>query len=299
MRGQVDSQGEIYHTFDVEDLIPAAHPLREITRRADRVLAGMSAGFDAASGSTGRPGIPPERLIRALLLQSLYSIRSEIQLCEQISYHLLFRWFLDMQPSESVWTPEAFSMNRQRCADHGFVRTFFEHVVDNAMLDDVKRRRVRSWPKSLGGDGSYAAGAFLREVERRGVTPYVPIPQGRIGGDHPEAEARREARRRMGTAAYRLVHQTRKRAEDIIGWCKTIGGLARTRFVGRWKIALETTITASAYHLLRLARTGRAVAQEGSGKACLPHEPGPHPQPECSLPSCRRDSISQKTHPSK
>jgi len=377
MRGRVDSQGEIYHTFHVDKLIPAAHPLREIKRRADRVLAGMSASFNTAYGTVGRPGIPPERLIKALLLKSLYSIRSEIQLCEQIGYNLLFRWFLDLQPSEPVWTPEVFSMNRQRFEDHGFVRTFFEHVVNDAMLeglasredfcvdgtliqsyaslkslrpidskdekvsdgsddadggnptvnfrgekrsnathrslvdpearlmrkgkgqpallshsvhvmmenrnglcvniavdeangtaertqalamlDDLKRRRVRSWPKSLGGDGGYAAGAFLTEVQRRGVTPYVPIPKGCIVGDSAEAEARREARRRMRTAVYRLVHQTRKRAEEIIGWCKSIGGMARTRLVGRWKIALESTITASAYNLLRMARLHRAV----------------------------------------
>jgi hypothetical protein len=117
MRGWVDRQGAVFHTFDVQALVPAGHPLREVKRRADAVLAGMSRDFNAAYGTTGRPGIPPERLIKALLLQALYSIRSEIQLCEQIGYNLLFRWFLDMQPSDRVWTPEVFSMNRQRFAD--------------------------------------------------------------------------------------------------------------------------------------------------------------------------------------
>jgi len=98
MRGRVDPQGDIYHIFNIHDLIPADHPLREIKQRADRVLAGMSRDFNAAYSKTGRPSIPPERLIKALLLQALYSVRSEIQLCEQIGYNLLFRWFLDMQP---------------------------------------------------------------------------------------------------------------------------------------------------------------------------------------------------------
>src|SRR4051812_37228003 len=120
MRGRVDSQGNVYHSFFVEDLVPAGHPLREIKRRADRVLAGMSREFNAAYGTTGRPSIPPERLIKAMLLQGLYSVRSDIQLCEQIGYNLLFRWFLDMQPSDDVWTPEVFSMNRQRFEQHGF-----------------------------------------------------------------------------------------------------------------------------------------------------------------------------------
>jgi len=385
MRGRVDCQGEVFHTFNVEDLIPADHPLREIKRRSDRVLAGMSRDFNAAYGRTGRPGVPPERLIKALLLQALYSIRSEIQLCEQIGYNLLFRWFLDLRPSETVWTPEVFSMNRRRFEEHGLVRTFFGRVRDEALLeglasrehfcvdstliqsyaslkslrpiestdtkvsdsaededrgnptvnfrgqkrsnathrslvdpearlmrkgdgqpallshsahllmdarsgllvdiavdeangtaervqalrllDDVRRRRVRCWPQTLGADGGYQAGPFLHELERRGVTPYVPIPAGPIrGADSADArrrvaaQARCRARRRMKTAAYRAVQRVRKRVEEIIGWCKTIGGLARTRFVGRWRIGLQATITGAAYNLLRLARMKPAPA---------------------------------------
>jgi transposase len=140
MRGRVDSQGDVFHTFHIQDLIPAGHPLREIKRRADAVLASMSRDFNAAYGSTGRPGVPPERLLKALLLQALYSIRSEIQLCEQIGYNLLFRWFLDLRPSERVWTPEVFSMNRQRFEQHGFVRTFFDRVNLHALLEGLAGR---------------------------------------------------------------------------------------------------------------------------------------------------------------
>jgi transposase len=371
MRGRVDPQGDIYHTFNIHDLIPANHPLREIRKRADRVLAGMSRGFNAAYGKTGRPSIPPERLIKALLLQALYSIRSEIQLCEQIGYNLLFRWFLGMQPSERAWTPEVFSMNRQRFAEHGFVQTFFDRVVRDALLEGVasrehfavdgtliqsyaslksirpretgdervsdgsddddpgnptvnfrgqKRtnathrsivdpearlarkgdgqpallshsvhvlmdtasglcldvtveeangraervaaeamlRRLKQrhpvYPASLAADKGYAAGPFLAEMEQRDITPHVPIPAGPIRGDHPAAEARRRAKRRMKTTAYRTAQRVRKRVEEIIGWCKTTGRMARTRFVGRWKITLQTLSTAAAYNLLRLAR---------------------------------------------
>lgn len=122
MRGRVDSQGDVYHTFNLNELIPATHPLRPIKRRADQVLAGMSRDFNAAYGATGRPGVPPERLLKALLLQGLYSIRSEIQLCEQIGYNLLFRWFLDLRPSERVCAGslqhESAALRRARlCAD--------------------------------------------------------------------------------------------------------------------------------------------------------------------------------------
>ncbi len=97
----------------------------------------MSPAFDAACGTTGRPGIPPERLIKALLLQALYSIRSEIQLCQQIGYNMLFRWFLDMNPGDTVWTPEVFSMNRERFDAHGFIREFFKRVVGEAVLEGL------------------------------------------------------------------------------------------------------------------------------------------------------------------
>jgi transposase len=137
MRGRVDRQGEIFHTFNLQELVPDQHPLRSIKARADRILARMSRRFAKAYSPTGRPSIPPERLIKGLLLQALYSIRSETELCEQIGYNLLYRWFLDMNPSETVWTPEVFSMNRKRFQEHGFVRDFFERVVHEALLDDL------------------------------------------------------------------------------------------------------------------------------------------------------------------
>ena len=137
MRGRIDSQDEIFHTFHLDDLVPENHPLRSIKKRADGILKALSRRFSAASGQTGRPGIPPERLIKALLLQALYSVRSEIQLCEQISYNMLYRWFLDMTPSESVWTPEVFSVNRKRFDKHGFVRDFFDRIVQAAEAGDT------------------------------------------------------------------------------------------------------------------------------------------------------------------
>jgi transposase len=137
MRGKVDRQGEVFHAFLLDDLVPAGHPLRAIKARADRVLGKMSRRFNQAYADKGRPGVPPERLSKALLLQSLYSIRSEIQplgvvppLCEQIGYNMLYRWFLDMNPSEKAWTPEVFSMNRRRFADHGLGRSRTGPITD-------------------------------------------------------------------------------------------------------------------------------------------------------------------------
>ncbi len=89
MGGRVDAQSEILHTFNLHELIPAGHPVRQLKKRAGAVLPGMSHELSAACGHTGRPSIPPERLIKAMLLMALYSIRSERQLCYRSGYNLL------------------------------------------------------------------------------------------------------------------------------------------------------------------------------------------------------------------
>src|SRR5687768_8234237 len=137
MRGRIDSQSEVFHTFHMDDVIPSGHPLRSIKQRADGILKDMSHKFGHAYGRTGRPSIPPEQLIKALLLQSLYSIRSEIQLCEQIGYNLLFRWFLDLNPSASICVAQVYAVNRERLEHHGFVRDFVRRVVGEAVLEGL------------------------------------------------------------------------------------------------------------------------------------------------------------------
>jgi len=133
MRGSVDEQLPLFHVFQVEERIRADHPLRAIKRRVDRILAGMSAQFAAAYSPTGRPSVPPERLLKALLLMVLYSVRSERQLCERIATDLLFRWFLDLQPSDAAFDPTTFSHNRQRLDEHQLTPSFFAAVVSEAL----------------------------------------------------------------------------------------------------------------------------------------------------------------------
>jgi transposase len=133
MRGQVDEQVPLFHVFSVEDRIRPDHPLRDIKRRVDRILDGMSAQFAEAYSRTGRPSVPPERLLKALLLMALYSVRSERQLCERIDTDLLFRWFLDLQPSEEAFDATTLTHNRQRLDDHDLTRTFFAAVVREAI----------------------------------------------------------------------------------------------------------------------------------------------------------------------
>lgn len=382
MRGRVESQAVMFHAFHIDDFVPAAHPLRAIKPRADAILKSMSRDFDRAYGKGGGPSIPPERLIKALLLRALYSIRSETQLVEQIAYNFLFRWFLDLKPSDDVWVQETFSMNRARFEQHGFVRTFFDRVVREAILEgrvsqdhfsvdgtliqsyasikslrpiDSKDKKVsdgsddhdpgnptinfhgekrsnathrslvdpearlarkgkgqpallshsghvlmdnrsglcldiavdeanparerlqaailleraykrhRLWPRTLGADGNYKEGAFLAALEGDGITPHVPLPDGPIRGEdsadpleRAAAGARKRARRRMKTKGYSISQRVRKRIEELIGWCKTVGGLARAGFIERWKIRQQCEATGAAYNLLRMARLAPA-----------------------------------------
>lgn len=133
MRGHMDHQLPLFHTFEVEDRIRSDHPLRDIKQRTDRILAMLHPRFEAAYSATGRPSVPPERLLKALLLMALYSVRSERQLCEQIDLNLLFRWFLDMQPSDEAFDATSFTKNRQRLEEHGLAKAFFEAVVTEAL----------------------------------------------------------------------------------------------------------------------------------------------------------------------
>jgi transposase len=129
MRGRVDRQASMFVAFNVEDAIPDAHPLRKVKRWANAILVDMRADLRAAYSDVGRPGIPPEEMLKALLLRALYAIPSERRLMEAIEFNLLYRWFLDLPPEVRAWTPEAFSVNRDRFLEHSLVRKFFDRVV--------------------------------------------------------------------------------------------------------------------------------------------------------------------------
>ena len=133
MRGQVDRQREMFYVLDLEALVPETHPLRAIKKRADAELRGLRPHFDRAYARVGRPSIPPEQLIKATLLQALYTVRSERCLCEQIQYNLLYKWFLDLKPDAAAWDHSTFTKNRERFAEHGLMRRFFEGSVAAAI----------------------------------------------------------------------------------------------------------------------------------------------------------------------
>lgn len=372
MRGKPDYQAQMYYSIDIESWIPQDHALRSVKARADAVLRSMRPELEQAYSRLGRPSIPPEMLLKALLLQALYSIRSERQLVEQIQMNLLYRWFLDLSLDAAVWNATTFTKNRKRFERHGLLRTFFDRVVEQALVEQwasgedftvdgsliesyasmkslrpkettdtrvsegaededpgnptvsfrgerrrnethrsltdpearlarksrgqesrlahglhvlmenrnglvmdfdvseangaaerkqalrmVRRTKQRHdvRPRTLAADKGYDAGPFLHTLEaEEGIVPLVPTRRGAIRSDDPPARARRRARRRQRTKRYQQAQRTRKRVEEIYGWGKTIGGLRRSRHVGRWKIEQTGLIVYAAYNLLRLAR---------------------------------------------
>ena len=129
MRGEESKQGPLFSYVSQEDRIPADHPLRSIRTMSDEVLEGMSKRFSALYSDVGRPSIPPEQLLRALLLQILYSIRSERMLMEQLDYNLLFRWFVGLTMDDTVWVATVFTKNRDRLLDGDIAEVFFTGVL--------------------------------------------------------------------------------------------------------------------------------------------------------------------------
>ena len=376
MRGQADDQSPLFHVFSVEDRIRTDHPLRDIKRRVDRILEGMTKQLAEAYSRTGRPSVPPERLLKALLLMALYSVRSERQLCERIDTDLLFRWFLDLQPSEEAFDATTFTHNRSRLDEHDLTKAFFAAVVREAltaglcsehfsvdgtliasfasaksfqakaanadepkdangfqprnldvdfhgqkrtndthqsrtdpeaklyrkgrgkeaklahmghtlgenrhglivavavteangtaersaaldMLDALKATHAVQ-PKTLGADKGYDDGEFFRDVEARQIEPHVPlVKEPRNPAEvpyhqqRPGVEARQRMKARMASDGYRLSQKCRKKIEEGYGWLKSIGGLTRSRVVGRWKLTQLLEIGAAAYNLVRMRK---------------------------------------------
>jgi transposase len=167
MRGAFEDQGGLFSYISPEARIPAGHPLRKIRELVREVLGELNRSFGKLYASEGRPSIPPEQLLSALLLQVFYGIRSERQLMEQLDYNLLYRWFVGLAPDDRVWDPTTFTKNRERL-QNGEVFTKFmtgllNHPQVNPLLSDehfsVDGTLIEAWasqksfrPKDGSGD---------------------------------------------------------------------------------------------------------------------------------------------------
>ena len=153
MRGEDDNTGKMFSYVSAERRIAADHPLRSMRQMVDAVLKEMSPRFDGLYAKVGRPSIAPEKLLRALLIQILYSVRSERLLMEQLDYNLLFRWFVGLEVDDPVWDTTVFTKNRERLLGGDVARAFFEKVTDEArrrgLLSDehftVDGTQIEAW----------------------------------------------------------------------------------------------------------------------------------------------------------
>src|ERR1700676_2406608 len=134
MRGCDTRTGELFSYVDLEKRVPSKHPLRMVRRVVNDVLAALDRDFSKAYADSGRPSIAPERLLRALLLQAFYTIRSERQLMEQLDYNLLYRWFVGLGVDEPVWVPTVFTKNRDRLLEADVARKFLAELMDHEEL---------------------------------------------------------------------------------------------------------------------------------------------------------------------
>jgi transposase len=132
MRGPDDQTNQMFSYLSPEQRVRADHPLRAIRRLTDEVFASLSPTFTTMYSDVGRPSIPPEQLLRALLLQSLYTVRSERLLMEEIDYSVLFRWFVGLGIDDPIWSPTTFSKNRDRLLESDIAAAFFDGVLAQA-----------------------------------------------------------------------------------------------------------------------------------------------------------------------
>src|SRR5918995_5041689 len=137
MRGPDEQTSHMFSYVVPEHRVRQDHPLRAMRRMTDDVLRELSPRFDRMYSEMGRPSIPPEQLLRALLLQGLYTIRSERLLIEEIDYSILFRWFIGLSLDEPIWSPTTFSKNRDRLLQADIASAFFDTVLEQAREADL------------------------------------------------------------------------------------------------------------------------------------------------------------------
>lgn len=201
MRGNDRQPDSMFSYVSPEQRVPPDHPLRAVRALVDDVLREMSREFAGLYATVGRPSIPPERLLRAQLLQIFYSIRSERLLMEQLDYNLLFRWFVGMEMDEPIWNPTVFTKNRDRLLNQDIARSFFRRVVDRAtevMSDEhftVDGTLIEAWASQKSfqrkdggtdGDGRHFQGQARKNATHASTTD----PDARLYRKSRNAEAR-------------------------------------------------------------------------------------------------------------
>jgi transposase len=169
MRGRDEQQLDVFSYISPEQRVPLDHPLRSVRAMTDEALRQLRPRFNSLYAKTGRPSIAPEKLLRALLLQALYSVRSERMLMEQLDYNLLFRWFVGLNMDDSVWDVTVFTKNRERLLEGDIAEAFFQAVLQQA------RERSLLSDEHFTVDGTLLeAWASVKSYQRKDGRPMAP-----------------------------------------------------------------------------------------------------------------------------
>jgi transposase len=241
MRGDDQQQNHMFSYLSPEARVRKDHPLRAIRGMVDEVLTQLSRRFDTMYALVGRPSIAPEKLLRALLLQMLYSIRSERLLMEEMDYNLLFRWFVGLNADDEVWDATVFTKNRDRLLEADVAKEFLSRVVEQA------RTKGLTSDEHFTVDGTLLeAWASLKSFQPKEGKPTPP----------PDDPGNPTVNFRGG---YAFSQKKRKRIEECFGWLKTIALMQKVRHGGVSKVHWIFTLACAAYNLVRMRNLAAAV----------------------------------------
>ncbi len=218
MRGDHEQQAGMYSYISPEQRVPADHPLRPLRKMTDEIFKQLSPRFDKLYSRVGRPSIAPERLLRALLLQVLYSVRSERMLMEQLQYNMLFRWFVGLNMDDEVWNATTFSKNRDRLLRGEIAEEFFKAVLE------VARKRELFSDEHFTVDGTMVEGwASLKS--------FRPKDESQRGDDDKPDDPGNPTVNFHGQKRSNKTHQSTT-DEDLRLFKKTKGSEAKLAFQG-------------------------------------------------------------------
>ena len=248
MRGDDEQQAAMFSYISPEQRVPAGHPLRPIRKMTDEIFKQLSPRFAALYARVGRPSIAPEKLLRALLLQVLYSVRSERLLMEQLEYNLLFRWFVGLNMDEAVWVPTVFSKNRERLLAGNIAAEFFAAVLQLARA------------KELLSDEHFTVDGTLVEGWAS-VKSFQPKDRAARGDDDPPDDPGNPTVNFHGQKRSNQTHQSTT-DKDLRLYKKSAGGEAKLYYMGHVLMENRNGLAMAAKLSLANGRAERDTALE-------------------------------------
>ena len=266
MRGAFLDQGGLFSYISPDARVPRSHPLRNIRELVREVLIELSRALGQLYASEGRPSIPPEQLLSALLLQVFYGIRSERQLMEQLNYNLLYRWFVGLSPDDPVWDPTTFTKNRDRLQNGDVFTKFMTKLLKAGMVTQAngtaERRASEIMLKAkskaagrritAGEDKAYDTADHVANLRAKNVTPHVTQNDSltKTGQRRKSAIDARTTRHQ----GYGMSQTRRAMIECIFGWGKQHGTMRKTKHRGILRVAADFMLNLIAYNLIRIPK---------------------------------------------